>query len=97
MGLKTSNYKVTNLGITVPKAYARIVSINSNMDGRTSALFEIQQERENIGIIDALERKFITFNINKDESAYKQAYIKAKEEIFSGWEDDIVVEVVNNE
>ena len=90
MGLKTTNYNIKNLGITIPNAYARIVSINSNMNGETSAIFEVQQERENIGVINALERQYISLNIDKSVSAYEQAYIKAKEEIFTGWTDDIV-------
>lgn len=90
MGLKTINYKIKNLGITIPTAYARIASVHTSLDGRTSVVFEIQQNREDIGTKDALERKLLRILIDKKLSSYEQAYNKAKEELFADWEDDIV-------
>ena len=90
MGLKTTNYEVKDLGITIPTAYARIVNIHSDLEGEASVIFEVQQLRENIGVKEALERKYLSMTIDKNLSSYAQAYTKAKEEIFIGWEDNIV-------
>lgn len=90
MGLKTTNYEVKDLGITVPTAYARIVSIHSDLDGEASIVFEIQQVRENIGTKEPLERKYLSMLLDKNSSLYVQGYTKAKEKLFAGWEDNIV-------
>ena len=92
MGLKTTNYTIQNLNLTIPTAYARIINITSDMDGETSVVFEIQQERNIIGEKDALERKYLTLKLDKNEPSFSQAYIKSKEELFVGWEDDIINE-----
>lgn len=90
MGLKISNYTVKEYGITLDNAYAQLTNISIGVEGMANCVFEIQQTREDIQTKGALERKFLSCEINKDLPIHKQAYEKAKEELFSAWEDDIV-------
>ena len=93
MGLKTTNYEVKNLGITVPNAYARLTNITINLKGEAFGVFEIHQNREDITKSHPLERIHINTKIDKEEPIYSQMYIAAKKEKFSSWEDDIIEEV----
>lgn len=93
MGLKTTNYKVQELGITIPKAYARLTNIDINVDGEAFGTFEIHQTREDLTKNKPLERFYISDIINKDLPVHNQLYIKAKQDVFIDWEDDIISEV----
>lgn len=90
MGLKTTNYEVKDFGITIPEAYARLTNVNINVDGEAFGTFEIHQTREDLGEVNPLERIHINYIINKDLPVHNQLYVKAKEEIFVDWKDDIV-------
>ena len=90
MGLKTNNYKVNDINLTLPNAYAQITHISINLDGIASATFSIQQDRDMISVNDAIETKHIRCSVDKEQPIYAQIYINAKESIFEGWEDDIV-------
>jgi hypothetical protein len=90
MGLKTTNYKVKDFGITLPEAYARLTNVTINVDGEAFGTFEIHQTRESLAEASSLERIHINYIIDKDLPIHNQLYIKAKEEIFTDWEDDIV-------
>lgn len=90
MGLKTTNYKVKEFGITLPEAYARLTNVNINVNGETFGTFEIHQTRESLNESQPLERIHINHIIDKDLPIHTQLYVKAKEEIFIDWEDDIV-------
>lgn len=90
MGLKTTNYNVKDYGITLPTAYAQISSINVRLDGKAHCMFEIQQDRESIGKNRCFETKPFNCVVNKDLPIYEQIYVAAKEQLFAGWEDDIV-------
>lgn len=96
MGLKKTNYEVKRYGITLPEAYARLTHVNINIDGRADAMFEIQQTREDIGVKRPLETIFFDCEIDKEQPVYKQIYEKAKEEVFAGWEDDIIQNTVDS-
>jgi hypothetical protein len=93
MGLKTTNYEVKDLGIAIPEAYARLTNININVDGMAFGTFEIHQTRKDLIENNPLERIHVNYVIDKDLPAHNQLYVKAKEEIFTDWEDDIVEEI----
>lgn len=92
MGLKTTNYEIKDLGITVSDAYAQITSIFADKNGKAYADFSIQQNREDVGIKSPFARVNVSCDIDKTQPLYTQLYNKAKEEVFAGWEDDIVEE-----
>mgnify|MGYP003296404535 CR=1 FL=1 len=95
MGLKTTNYEVKKFGITVPTAYARLTNVSIDVNGDAFGVFEIHQERDDLTTSEALDRVYLTTTINKDLPIYSQIYTKAKAEIFTGWEDDIVEEILS--
>ena len=93
MGLKTTNYKVKDFGITIPTAYARLTNVNINIEGEAFCIFEIHQGREDFEKTSPLERIHANYVINKDLPVYNQLYLKAKEDFFADWEDDIVTNI----
>lgn len=93
MGLKTTNYEVKDFGITIPEAYARLTNININVDGEAFGIFEIHQTRKDLIENNSLERIHVNYVIDKDLPVHNQIYVKAKKEIFTDWEDDIVEEI----
>ena len=90
MGLKKNNYTIEEMGITIPTAYAQITNLFVDFSGEAHARFAIQQTREDIQAKQDLETKSFNCIINKDLPVHQQVYIKAKETIFTDWEDDIV-------
>ena len=92
MGLKRDNYKVTSLGLDLASAYARITDVSVDLNGRAHAIFKIQQDREQIGRVNALETIVFSVQIDKDLPLHEQVYTASKQEgqPFEGWEDDIV-------
>ncbi len=92
MGLKTTNYEVKELGITIPTAYAQITNLFVNKYGTVQAEISVQQTRDDVVRNNALEVKNIRCNIDKTKHIYTQVYNAAKEELFADWEDDIVDE-----
>lgn len=95
MGLKKQNYTIQETGITIPNAYAQIFTTSIDKDGKAYAVFAVQQSRDNIGKFAPLETVAITHIVDKEKPLHEQMYLKAKEEIFKDWEDDIV-EVITN-
>ena len=95
MGLKTTNYKVEDYGVVLDTAYAQLASVDINLKGEAYSTFEIQQTREGIGVNNSFESKFFSCTIDKNQPIHKQIYEKAKKELFTGWEDDIVDENVD--
>lgn len=92
MGLKTTNYEVKDLGVTLPTAYAQITSIISDRKGNACAQFAVQQSRDDIEVKNDIERLSISYMVDKSKPLYEQLYDVAKKTIFDGWEDDIVEE-----
>ena len=90
MGFKTTNYEAFAYGITIPEAYARITRVNVDVNGKVDAMFEIQQNREDVGTKKSLALVPFSCDIDKEQPLHKQIYEKAKEEYFKEWEDDIV-------
>lgn len=82
MGLKTTNYEVKKLGITLPEAYAIVKDLTVRGD-RGYAIIAVQSSRENAekvvtGEMSALEEHRIDFTVNRDENDRATAYAKAK-------------------
>ena len=82
MGLKTKNYEVKKLGITLPEAYAIVKDLT--VRGKSGyAVIAVQSSRENAekvvdGTMSALEEHRIDFTVNRDENDRATAYAKAK-------------------
>lgn len=90
MGFIRKDYEVKNIGVVLPEAYAQITRISVDVDGRANVMFSIQKNRENIKTKENIDSVFYSCKIDKDLPIYRQAYEKAKEDIFTEWEDDIV-------
>ena len=88
MGLKTINYYITTLGITIDTAYAKITNLFLDKDSNCKAIAGIQQTRNDIDSLNILDTKEINFVVDKTLPIYEQAYIKLKE-VLTDWEDDI--------
>lgn len=95
MGLKTTNYEIKKFGITLPTAYARLTNVSIDVNGEAFGVFEIHQERDDLTTSEALDRIHLTTTINKDLPIHSQIYTKAKTEIFTDWEDDIVEDILS--
>lgn len=94
MGLKSHSYRVEEFGLTIPLAYAKITDIVIDAHGNASATFAIQQSRDKVDTTAPLEEKRLDCVINKDLPIYEQIYNISKIMMFKNWEDDIVVDVV---
>lgn len=90
MGLKTTNYTVPEINITIPTAYAQITYLDININGEAHAIFDVQQTRDDIKENKSLESFDLFTTIDKSLPVYEQLYTKAKEYKFIDWEDDIV-------
>jgi hypothetical protein len=90
MGFIKTNYKVEDIGITLPNAYAQIIRLSADKEGRVSSIFAIQQTREDIANKENIDTISYRCEIDKDLPIYRQVYEKAKIDIFTDWEDDIV-------
>ena len=77
MGLKTFNYEVKKLGITVPTAYAIIRNMEIH-GSKGKAEFIIQSTRETTKTKEPLERFYLDFCVNRNENPYITAYNTAK-------------------
>lgn len=97
MGLKTVNYNVTKVGIILENAYAKVVQLEVDKLGNAKALIGVQQSREDVESHELLEEHEVNFVVDKTKNIFDQAYIKAKETVFAGWEDDNPLEVVIEE
>ena len=90
MGLKTNNYTVSTLDVTIPTAYAIVSDLYVDKSGNGKAVFEIQQSRENALGLAPLESVEVNFTADKTGKVYEQAYAAGKAQKFSAWQDDIV-------
>ena len=90
MGLKTTNYSVPSLGVTLDAAYALISDLYVDKQGNAKAVFEIQQSRENALGLAPLDSVEVNFTADKTGLIYEQAYAAGKAQKFTDWQDDIV-------
>ena len=102
MGLKTKNYTIEEIGLTLPEAYAVIRNL-SIYGENGNAEFAIQASREKAINLSPLKTVYIEFKVNRNESPYVTAYNLAKSVLtekrglhtvtrempFYGWEDDV--------
>jgi hypothetical protein len=101
MGLKTKNYTIEEIGLTLPNAYAVIRNIY--IDGeRGVAEFAVQTSRENAFNKKPIKIVSVEFTVDRNENVYKSAYRAAKDLVtiqdgaqtatrpmpFFGWTDD---------
>lgn len=103
MGLKTTNYTIEELGLTIPEAYAFIRNLYVCGENAT-AEFVIQANREKAINLAPLKTVTLEFKVIRDENPYYTAYNFAKSVItekcgnhvftnempFFGWQDDFV-------
>ncbi len=95
MGLiKNDGYTSEKLGITIPQAYARLISVSLDCNGNANAMFNIHQNREDTVEKSPVDQVYINTKVDKNLPIYEQIYIVAKEKIFGGWEDDIVTDII---
>lgn len=77
MGLKTTNYEVKKLGITLPVAYAIIKNLRINGNEGT-AEFAVQSTRDTATSLSPIETVKVNFIVNRNENPFVTAYEKAK-------------------
>lgn len=80
MGLKTTNYEVKSKGLTLPEAYALVKELRVN-GAYADATFAIQTSRENALKREPLETKIVSFEVDRTQNLWAQAYEKATETI----------------
>lgn len=80
MGLKTTNYTVKDLGITLPNAYALLKDLKVQNDWVT-AIFVIQSDRANATALKPLEIVEIRFKFKRNENPVETAYNLVKSKI----------------
>ena len=90
MGFKTKNYEVKELNITIDNAYAKISNLTITNKGVAYAIFNVQQDREATENLEPLEVISYSCEVDKTLPVHEQVYLKAKEDIFKDWEDDII-------
>lgn len=96
MGLKTTNYTVKELGITLPNAYALIkdLRVQNNI---VTANFVIQATRETAATLKPIETVSITFKFNRNENPIVTAYNLVKSKIKDYVYDEELKEHVEEE
>lgn len=81
-------------GVLIKPAYAKILSLHyysPNME-RPYAMFGISTTRENLDNNLFLEQRYVECDFNRaEDNLFTEAYNQAKQSVFIGWEDDIVV------
>ena len=99
MGLKTTNYKLSDFGIVLPEAYSLLMKLEYVANDVFNATFNVHVSRELVKREKPLERKTFSFKWDRKSDIVKTAYNKSKEKfeddtnnIFTGWEDDIIKE-----
>lgn len=88
MGLIKKDYEIN--GVVLPLAYAMIGKVKINKDNTSYTEFNIHTSRENNINEKPLQKLGFFCEIDRNISVYEQIYIKAKEDIFNDWQDDIV-------
>lgn len=91
MGLiKKDGYNVKGIELSV--AYAKINRLYIERGNLARTYFGISTSRENINDGNSLVELEFPCYVDKNEPIYEQVYVLAKENLFYGWEDDIVVD-----
>lgn len=94
MGLINTNGYIVK-GVLIKPAYAKVVSFYfDEREGQTrsSAVFGISTTRENLNSKLVLSTEILDITIDKQaDNVFQEIYDQAKNTIFVGWEDDIVI------
>lgn len=77
MGLKTTNYTIKELGITLPNAYALLKDIKV-VDNRGVATFNVQSTRETATELKPIETVAVEFVFDRTENPVETAYKAVK-------------------
>lgn len=95
MGLKTTNYFVKNLGISLPNAYAKIRTLVLENDGTVRATFGIQQSRELLDSYSPIEIVSVqTKNVwDRKTPLEKVAYEAVKQETYKSKDEYSEIEI----
>lgn len=91
MGLiKNDGYNLK--GVIITPCYAKITKLFvDNTIART--YFGISNSRENLEVNTPIDEIYYECEVNrKNDEVFKDVYTKAKQDIFTGWQDDIVKE-----
>lgn len=80
MGLKTTNYEVKKLGITLPEAYAIIGNLHIEKNGSGYAEMYVQATRDNVLNLQPLETKRVDFVWDRQADIAETIYATAKVE-----------------
>lgn len=80
MGLKTTNYEVKKLGITLPEAYAIIGKVELSASGSGYAEMLIQSTRETVQSLQPIETKRVDFVWDRKSDIAETIYAAAKVE-----------------
>lgn len=78
MALKTTNYEVKDLGLTLTTAYAIIHRLEVDGENGRAEFYIQNSPRENALNLKPLERKIVSFKVNRAESPFTTAYNTAK-------------------
>lgn len=89
MGLKKDSYKIDKLNIEITPAYAMIGKIEIE-NGSAIVEMKIHKTREDLEKYEPLETFNISCNIDRNKSVYEQIYLSVKDDMFKGWDDDII-------
>lgn len=73
MGLKTKNYEIKSLGLTLPDAYCILHKLQQNRD-QITATFAIQSTREKSRRLEPLSTISVTFKWDRQTDIAKAAY-----------------------
>lgn len=90
MGLKKNNYMVKSLGVIIPTAYAQITELTVDNNNNANAIVQVQRNRDAIKEFDAYDIICYSCKVDKSIPVHEQVYNSLKENLFLGWEDDIV-------
>ena len=77
MGLKKSNFEITQLGITLPEAYAMVKDIEIHGE-QAVAKIAVQQSRDFAVNKKPIVEATIRFKVNRNENPYETVYKIAK-------------------
>lgn len=77
MGLKKTNYEITELGMTLPIAYAMVKDIEIRGE-HALATIAVQQSRDFALTKKPIATAAIRFKVNRNENPYETAYKLAK-------------------
>ena len=78
MGLKTTNYEVKKLGITLPQAYAIIGKVEMSDNGSGYANIHIQTTRENALTLQPIEIRRVDFHWDRHSDIANCIYNASK-------------------